>query len=88
MHGAAPQHGAAGIPAGCYTRVNPIRENPKFQRHEREPAMTMLLNLIHSLLPSSDADREQAESYLAQSRDIYELERRMYHLTHSGQAAW
>ncbi len=50
--------------------------------------MTMLLNLIHSLLPNSDADRAQAESYLAQSRDIYELERRMHHLAHSGQAAW
>ncbi|WP_297906383.1 DUF3563 family protein [Thiomonas sp.] len=50
--------------------------------------MTKILNLIHSLLLTGDDTREQAESYLAQSRDIYELERRMHHLAHSGQAAW
>ena len=50
--------------------------------------MTILLNLIHSLLLTGVGEREQAETYLAQSRDIYELERRMHHLAHSGQAAW
>ena len=50
--------------------------------------MTILLNLIHSLLLSGATARDEAESYLAQSRDIYELERRMHHLAHTGQAAW
>jgi hypothetical protein len=50
--------------------------------------MTTLLNLIHSLLLAGDGTRERAESYLAQSRDIFELERRMEQLAHAGEAVW
>lgn len=50
--------------------------------------MTVLLNLFRSLLPSGDLARERAESYLAQSHDMYELERRMSQLAHTEPAIW
>lgn len=50
--------------------------------------MTVLLNLFRSLLLAGDEAREQAETYLAQSRDIFELERRMSHLAHGEVASW
>lgn len=50
--------------------------------------MTVLLNLFRSLLLSGDEARQRAESYLAQSRDIFELERRMSNLAHAEAANW
>lgn len=50
--------------------------------------MTTLLNLIHSLLLSGDGEREYAEAYLANSSDIYDLERRMHALAHASLGAW
>jgi hypothetical protein len=50
--------------------------------------MTVLLNLFRSLMLSGDETRERAESYLAQARDIFELERRMGALAHGEPSRW
>ncbi len=50
--------------------------------------MTLLLNLFRSFLPPQDEARERAEQYLAQARDIFELERRMNHLAHAAPGNW
>jgi len=39
--------------------------------------MSSLLHFLHALLPSIESQHERDEAYLAESTDIYDLERRM-----------
>lgn len=39
--------------------------------------MTSLLNLLKSLLPAIESQKERDEAYIAEAADLYDLERRM-----------
>jgi hypothetical protein len=46
--------------------------------------MTKLLQVLKSLLPAVESQQEQDEAYLADSVDIYDLERRMREIDQRG----
>lgn len=49
--------------------------------------MSSLLSLLHKLLPSSPSQHERDEAYLAESTDLYDLERRMRALDDRGRGS-
>jgi hypothetical protein len=49
--------------------------------------MTKLLQLLKSLLPVVKSQQEQDEAYLADSIDIYDLERRMREIDQRGRSS-
>lgn len=50
--------------------------------------MTKLLNLLKSLLPAIESQRERDEAYMADAVDIYDLERRMREIDERGRRNW
>ena len=46
--------------------------------------MSKLLGLIQAMLPSAEPEFARSEAYLAQSVDIYDLERRMREIDERG----
>lgn len=49
--------------------------------------MSKLLGLIQALLPEIEPQQARDQAYLAQSVDIYDLERRMREIEHRGRSA-
>jgi len=50
--------------------------------------MTKLLNLLKSLLPAIESQKERDEAYMADAVDIYDLERRMREIDERGRRNW
>jgi len=50
--------------------------------------MTKLLNLLKSLLPAVESQKERDEAYMADAVDIYDLERRMREIDERGRRNW
>jgi Protein of unknown function (DUF3563) len=50
----------------------------------QEPAMSSLLQLLHSLLPTVESQTERDEAYLADATDLHDLERRMRSIDQRG----
>jgi Protein of unknown function (DUF3563) len=50
--------------------------------------MNTLLNLLKSLLPDIETQRERDEAYIADAVDIYDLERRMREVDDRGRHHW
>jgi hypothetical protein len=46
--------------------------------------MTNLLNLLKSILPSIESQKDRDEAYMAAAVDIYDLERRMREIDERG----
>lgn len=49
--------------------------------------MSSLLNLLHKLMPSTESQNERDEAFLAESVDIYDLERRMRAIDERGRGS-
>ena len=49
--------------------------------------MSSLLHFLNALLPSIESQHERDEAYLAESTDIYDLERRMRDIDDRGRGA-
>ena len=47
-----------------------------------------MLNFLKSLLPSIESQKERDEAYMAESVDIYDLERRMREIDERGRRDW
>jgi hypothetical protein len=56
-------------------------------RPQRKPIVSKLLGLIQALLPEIEPQRNRDQAYLAQSVDIYDLERRMREIDQRGRSA-
>ncbi len=50
--------------------------------------MTSLPNLLKSLLPMIESQKERDEAYMAASVDLYDLERRMRDIDERGRRNW
>lgn len=50
--------------------------------------MSSLLNLLKSLLPAVESQRDRDEAYMAGAVDIYDLERRMREIDERGRRNW
>lgn len=55
---------------------------------DRTIIMTKLLNLLKSLLPAIESQKERDEAYMADAVDIYDLERRMREIDERGRRNW
>jgi hypothetical protein len=55
---------------------------------DRTNIMTKLLNLLKSLLPTIESQKERDEAYMADAVDIYDLERRMREIDERGRRNW
>lgn len=55
---------------------------------DRTNIMTKLLNLLKSLLPAIESQKERDEAYMADAVDIYDLERRMREIDERGRRNW
>jgi len=53
----------------------------------REPTVSKLFGLIQAMLPEIEPQQARDQAYLAQSVDIYDLERRMREIEHRGRSA-
>ena len=49
--------------------------------------MSSLLQLLHILLPTAESQHDRDEAYLAESVDLYDLERRMRDLDNRGRGS-
>ena len=50
--------------------------------------MTKLLNILKSLLPSIESQKDRDEAYMAAAVDLYDLERRMREIDERGRRNW
>ena len=50
--------------------------------------MKKLLNLLKSLLPAVESQKERDEAYMAAAVDLYDLERRMREIDERGRRNW
>jgi len=56
-------------------------------RFQRKPIVSRLFGLIQAILPEIEPQRARDEAYLAESVDIYDLERRMREIDQRGRTA-
>ena len=54
---------------------------------QRKPTVSKLLGLIQAMLPEIEPQQSRDQAYLAQSVDIYDLERRMREIDQRGRCA-
>ena len=54
---------------------------------QRKPIVSKLFGLIQALLPEVEPQQARDQAYLAQSVDIYDLERRMREIDQRGRGA-
>ena len=54
---------------------------------QRKPIVSRLFGLIQAILPEIEPQRARDEAYLAESVDIYDLERRMREIDQRGRCA-
>ncbi len=54
---------------------------------QRKPTVSKLLGLIQAILPKIEPQQARDQAYLAESVDIYDLERRMREIDQRGRSA-
>ena len=54
---------------------------------QRKPIVSRLFGLIQAILPEIEPQQARDQAYLAESVDIYDLERRMREIEQRGRAA-
>ena len=76
---------------GTILADNALRENPQSglrRGGDLTNTMTKLMNLLKSLLPTVESQKERDEAYMADAVDIYDLERRMREIDARGRENW